>query len=388
MYMNSGIGNIPQKQTVLSQNRDSNIELFRIITMFFIVAHHYVVNSGLTSAEGPIASDPMSWRSIFLLLFGAWGKIGINCFVLITGYFMCKSNITLKKFVKLFCEIMFYKIVIGSVFFITGYEEFTIKAFAKMFLPVSSVQTNFTGCYILFFLFIPFLNVLVNHLTEKQHILLLFLCSFTYIFFGTIKLLPLSMNYVSWFIVLYFISSYIRLYPKKIFTKTKVWAWLSIVCIVLCSLSVVCCTWLGARLSRYLWYFFVTDSNTILAVFTGICSFMLFKNLKIQHNSFINAVASTTFGILLIHANCDAMRRLLWQDVFRNVNVYSNALMPLYALGSVVVVFCACAVIDYIRITLIEKPFMKKFSSWEPSIIMWWKRKEEKLCSRFHIQND
>lgn len=27
--------------------RDSNIELFRIITMIMIVAHHYVVNSGL-----------------------------------------------------------------------------------------------------------------------------------------------------------------------------------------------------------------------------------------------------------------------------------------------------------------------------------------------------
>lgn len=78
--MNSTISNIAQKRggKKLSQNRDSNIELFRIITMFFIVAHHYVVNSGLTSAEGPIASDPLSWRSIFLLLFGAWGKIGIN----------------------------------------------------------------------------------------------------------------------------------------------------------------------------------------------------------------------------------------------------------------------------------------------------------------------
>ena len=27
--------------------RDSNLELFRIITMLLIVAHHYVVNSGL-----------------------------------------------------------------------------------------------------------------------------------------------------------------------------------------------------------------------------------------------------------------------------------------------------------------------------------------------------
>ena len=88
-------GNIAQTgKTKSSLHRDSNIELFRIITMFFIVAHHYVVNSGLTLDDGPIAANPLSANSIFLLLFGAWGKIGINCFVMITGYFMCKSNIT------------------------------------------------------------------------------------------------------------------------------------------------------------------------------------------------------------------------------------------------------------------------------------------------------
>ncbi len=66
--------------------------------MLLIVAHHYVVNSGLTT---PMYADPLSGRSIFLFLFGAWGKTGINCFVLITGYFMCKSNITATKFFKL-----------------------------------------------------------------------------------------------------------------------------------------------------------------------------------------------------------------------------------------------------------------------------------------------
>lgn len=31
-----------------SQRRSSNLELYRIIVMLLIVAHHYVVNSGLT----------------------------------------------------------------------------------------------------------------------------------------------------------------------------------------------------------------------------------------------------------------------------------------------------------------------------------------------------
>lgn len=66
------------------------MELYRIIIMFLIVAHHYVVNSGLTALINE--SNELTFNSIFLLLFGCWGKIGINCFVLITGYFMCKSH--------------------------------------------------------------------------------------------------------------------------------------------------------------------------------------------------------------------------------------------------------------------------------------------------------
>ncbi len=59
--------------------------------MLLIVAHHYVVNSGLTLDTSPSYQNPMDVKSLFLLVFGAWGKVGINCFVLITGYFMCKT---------------------------------------------------------------------------------------------------------------------------------------------------------------------------------------------------------------------------------------------------------------------------------------------------------
>lgn len=33
--------------TILKKQRNSNLELYRIIVMLAIVAHHYVVNSGL-----------------------------------------------------------------------------------------------------------------------------------------------------------------------------------------------------------------------------------------------------------------------------------------------------------------------------------------------------
>lgn len=104
-------------------NRNTNIELYRIVVMFLIVAHHYLVNSGLIQV---IENEPLIGKSAFFYVFGMWGKTGINCFVLITGYFMCRSNITLRKFLKLFLQIEFYNIVINLIFVFTGYKDFNI----------------------------------------------------------------------------------------------------------------------------------------------------------------------------------------------------------------------------------------------------------------------
>ena len=131
--------------------RNSNLELYRVVVMLLIVAHHYVINSGM---YGKLYENPLSVKSMALLLFGAWGKMGINCFVLITGYFMCKSQITLKKYVKLLGEVLFYRVVIYSVFVLTGYETFSLYDFVEAFIPITSIGTGFVSAYLVFYLFI------------------------------------------------------------------------------------------------------------------------------------------------------------------------------------------------------------------------------------------
>ena len=111
----------------IKQQRSSNIELYRIIVMLLIVAHHYVVNSGLT--YGVINYQPTAIRSIFMYIFGAWGKTAINCFVMITGYFMCKADISIIKFIKLLFEIVFYKLIFYIVFLVYGYYDFSFQNF-------------------------------------------------------------------------------------------------------------------------------------------------------------------------------------------------------------------------------------------------------------------
>ena len=366
--------------------RASNIELLRIVAMLLIVAHHYVVNSGLMAADGWIYSDPLSWRSLFLLIFGAWGKIGVNCFVMITGYFMCTAKITAKKFMKLFLEIMFYKIVINSIFWITGYEPFTLGGFLKVIIPIRTVKNDFLNAYLLFYLLIPFLNILVQHLKEKQHLYLILWCGLTYIFLGTIPGFSVLMNYVSWFAVLFVIASYIRLYPKKIYESHRIWMWLTILFVLLSAVSVIACAWLGTRMNRAIAYSLVTDSNTFLAAAVGVCAFMLFKNLKIGYSRFINTIAASAFGVVLIHANSDTMRRWLWVDTLDAAGHYHAALMPLYAVGCVAVIYVICTLIDRLRILLIEQPVFRLWDRHWDGILTKYKKLEMKLFSRMNVQ--
>lgn len=362
-----------------TKERESNIELYRIIVMLLIIAHHYVVNSGLLGVNcGPIFENFISFKSIFLLIFGAWGKIGINCFVLITGYFMCTSKITPKKFLKLFGTVIFYKLLIYLIFLATSYTPFSIKDLVYAVVPIISVASGFTEAYLLFFLTIPFLNILIKNLTEKQHLLLILLMSFIYIFFGTLPFFHVSMNYVSWFSVLYFIASYIRIYPKKIFSNTKFWGIATLISLTLSLVSIIAGIYIGQRIGRDLSHYFVSDSNTLLAVMVGLSSFMFFKNLKIKKSRAINTISSTCFGVLQIHANSDAMRLWLWGSLLKTTNAYySNYTIP-HAIISVILVFAACSIIEFLRIQYIEKPFFRLWDKHSEKLYTHFKSKKNK----------
>lgn len=128
-------------------------------------------------------------------------------------FFMCKSQITIRKFLKLLLQIEFYNVLIYLIFALSGYHPIAnLNELLMVFLPVKSIADGFTSCFLVFYLFIPFLNILIRNLTKRQHQLLVLLCLFTYTLMGTFSRFHVTMNYVSWFCVLYFIASYIRIY--------------------------------------------------------------------------------------------------------------------------------------------------------------------------------
>ena len=334
--------------------RQSNLELYRIILMLFIIAHHYVINSSVWAV---LNEDPLSAPSLWLLELCSYGKTGINGFMLITGYFMCTSHITLRKYVKTLFACLFYSLVFFFIFVISGYTPFSVVQFAKIFMPIDGIASNFFGTYLMFFLFIPFLNILIQNISEKQHAWLVALTLFMYTILGTMPTVPVAMNYVSWYMVLYFIASYIRLYPKEIFGRTKLWGWLTVLSVAATVASVAVCTWIGVKLDRVFFDYFISDCNKILALTNGLFSFLFFKNLKVRQSKVINTVSGCVLGVLLIHTNGN-VRPWLWEEVVRTKAMYGSPWMVGHVVLSCLLIFVICAAIEYLRIRFVEKQFL------------------------------
>ena len=335
--------------------RSSNLELLRIVCMLMIIAHHYVVHSGLRDPNGPITLYPDSISSLFLVTFAAWGKTAINCFLMITGYFMCKSQITIRKFLKLLLVIYFYKIVIFFIFLNVGYESVTPIRLAQLVLPFWSLKNAFIGGYLVFFLTIPFWNILIRNMTQRQHLQLMLLLLGCYSVLGLIPAFDVRYNYVTWFGIIYIIASYIRIYPHPFFERKSLWGWLTLSSVILSIASVL---FMHLFFNRS--FYFLIDCHKLLAVVVAVCTFLWFKNLNLGYNKVINALGAATFGVFLIHNNSHAMYRWLWKDIVDCVGHYysfDTGLYIIYTIGVVLAIFIVCYLIDQLRISTIEKWF-------------------------------
>ena len=120
-------------------------------------------------------------------------------------------------------------------------------------------------------------------------------------------------------------------------------------------MTAVVFTLLGIKwpiVSSYALYFFGQNKITVLLASLGL--FMIFATLNIKYNKVINIIASTMFGIYLIHDN-KYIRYFLWRTVFKNA-AYADTLdiIP-YSILVVGIVFVVCSMFDFLRIKMILK---------------------------------
>lgn len=347
------------------KNRNSNLELLRIVLMFLVVAHHCVTASGIQNLYD-LTND--FFKTLLIQWGGIWGKTAINAYVLITGYFMCKSQMTWRKLAKLVLEIKFYDVI----FFFFFTPQITLVAIVKRMASISvNINHSFVGSFVVLYMFIPYMNKLIRTLSkaEMEHFLCLQLVVYTIIgtFLGNFAVF----SHLSWYVFLYFLGAYFSVYPNQ-WTENKKLN--RVACIILvCSayISVLVIDLVDNKLGVGVnCYYFVANSNKILALLVSVEAFLWFKNISIKKSKWINTISSTTFGILLIHTYSDSMNTFIWNDIFQIQNLFELSYVGIVIkiLISSVIVFIVCSLIDYIRISAFEVPLFKWLSKHDKNV--------------------
>lgn len=271
---------------------------------------------------------------------------------------MSKSSFSFKKLLKLYLQIAFYAVVIYGIFCIAGHESLSPMTLVWKVWPIKSITLGFTSCFLAFYLFIPVLNVLVKSMNQHMHKYLVIILLTIFSVLPTYPRISMTHNYVMWFMSLYMIASYIRLYGLFPKIPHGQWGLLAFASVMLGSASVLFMyiLYIKGYIGTFAPYIFVADSNKILSVVIAVCSFMYFKDMKIPQSRLINALGASTFGVFLIHANSDAMRQWLWRDTVDCIGHFGDSVLWTFGYASVTVlmIFIVCAGIDWFRAKYIE----------------------------------
>ena len=141
------------------------IELLRIFAMLLAAVLHILKKGGvITASEGNLAAYSTVW------LLEAAAYCAVNCYALISGYVGYSDRpkpLRLARCIELWLQVVFYSVIITTVYCIAGVGSVGVSNFADAFLPVTSKQYWYFTAYIGMFFFIPLLNALVRRLNRR-----------------------------------------------------------------------------------------------------------------------------------------------------------------------------------------------------------------------------
>lgn len=306
-----------------------------------------------------------------------WGKTAINVFVLITGYFMCEKDFRWRRVAKLVFQIEFWKVALLPLFLFAGLPvKNGVRALLTVaFLPFLNVNNGFTASFLVFYLTIPFLKLLIDSGGRSMHaralILLIAVDTVSFTFFRN----SAAFTEVSWYCALFLIAVWLRRYSPALIDDNRVCRDLFAGSVALAVATVLAIDALCAALGIP-WFekglYFVDRSGKAMALAVGLACFLFFRTAPMPQSRPINAVASTTFGVLLVHANSDAMRKLLWGDLLDVPGAYALPLplLMLHAVTSTFGVFTICSLLDWLRYRFVESRYM-----------VWYDVNEGKIAS-------
>lgn len=328
-----------------NQQRNSAIELLRIVTIIMIIFHHFNVHGIWGPAGGNL---PGSWQLAVSCMTGWGGNVGNEIFLIITGYFMIGRKIHWQRIVLLLCTMFFYSWFIAAFFYGALDAPFRWKDLSKFIFPLWSGVNWFVCCYLIFVCFIPFINRFLDSLGKYSYQGFLLLNYLMFIFLSQWNAhVYLSGEFIQFFIM-YMLGGYIRRFGFQSLHLQRQTFWIKVlgICILLVAIGTIFPVVFGH------WGPFRKIFGQV-ECFVALSCFMIALLHKPFSSSMINSMAASVLGIYLIHDN-PLVRKFIWTEWYPNLDMMTSTGFPLFMIGKVMLVFLVCLGIDQLRLHFIE----------------------------------
>lgn len=316
--------------------RKSNLEILRIVSMCLVLMLHYIPTRMIPNHE-TINSSLL--ESLINLELRSLAFVGVNCFILISGYF--GINWKLKSFISLIYRIIFWSFCsyLMALFLSPYFLNCPLEYKGNIINNIFTLRW-FVGAYICLYVFSPILNKFLNSTTQKE--LGLFILAFyalIFIFGWVLKSNEFNegMNMLS-LSGIYLIGGYLKRYTVR-FTNLEVWTDLLVYLGIGFSLVILSVIALRFNISKSLYGYL----NPLIIV-QSVYLFLFFKKIKIKNTIIINTIAASSFSVYLLHD--DVCLRPIYNSICEIINSYGSFLSLILIFIFFSLLFIICMMID------------------------------------------
>ena len=340
----------------IQNDRNSSIELLRIISMFLIVIFNVVYtiwaqNDDMTEEFMlPISKASSDPHMFIFAVFCHFENIGNSLFFITSAWYLLDfSRFKKKKWFDIFLDVWVISVIIlFGALFLLGKQNIGNGMIIGSVFPVTTMANWYITCYLLFYPLHPFLNMIIHGVSQKVLLrisltLFVLYCCINFFYNHFYYTTPL----VLW-ITIYFVLSYFHLYQTGFCNSIKKNFVVAIVAFCFFIIMLLATNLIAQRVSplndKVLHW--KTNCNPVILCFS-FAVFNCMRNVKLK-SRVINYCGGLCMLIYLIHENQILkffIRPAIWKYIYASYG-YDNIIIWVLIISAVIfVASMICAII-------------------------------------------
>ena len=343
-------------QTAKFKQRNTSIEILRLVSMVLIVVHH-LIGQGLGFqfyCGGGKYANVENWTPIIIM--ESFCIVGVNLFLLISGYYSIKLRT--KSIIK------FLFVVLGFVLFhvlvVPLYDtSITIKHSLRSILFFFSGNTAwFVKSYFILMLSTVIINPALEIISKRQLLMVLCILLYVNVYLGFFRLWDINENgyTVSHMIFMYIIGHALRkLDVPDMFRRLHFFSGYVGFSMILAIVMIVCLGKISGNIE-----FHLLGYNNPLIILSSVSLFCCFSKFNFYSKN-INFLLSGIFGIYLFHQYHPFWSNVMIPFIRKHYETYSLSSFVFYSIGLIILIVVLGSVINILLNKIVHVMFEKTF---------------------------